>query len=232
MSTSTRNIIFGQGDVNGIITPLIPFNCIYDLDVGLVRFMYENGYTNNTELIDSSFFEPFIMRNIVVSLYSRLEENPLRLFVNRNEDEFYNEFMSKYYEKIVRSSVHTGIYDLCSTFRTEKSVKGSIIYSNDAEYYMLKGDQRLKGIELIDLESLSKDLAEYNTFFFKSIDDMYISLFTNKIHSKSIYILDYRFNFKENGTLKDSPNIGTLELNRNTINIINVYDKRRLGMGE
>lgn len=232
MPTSTRSIIFGQGDVNGIITPLIPFNCVYDLDVGLVRFMYENGYTNNSELIDGSFFKPFIMRNIVVSLYSRLEENPLSLFMEENADEFYNEFMSRYYEKIVRSSVHTGIYDLCSTFRTEKSVKGSIIYSNEAEYYMLRGDERLKGVELVDMESLSKDLAEYNTFFFKSTDDMYITLFAEKIHSKSIYILDYKFNFKKDGTLKNNPSMGLLELNRNTFNIINVYDKQRLGMGE
>ena len=232
MSTNTRSIIFGQGDVNGIITPLIPFNCVYDLDVGLVRFMYENGYTNNSELVDSTFFNPFIMRNIVVKLYSRLDENPLNLFMNQSTDEIYNEFMSKHYEKIVRSSVHTGIYDLCSKFRTEKSVKGYIMYSNEAEYYMLRGDERLKGIELVDLESISNDLAEYNTFFFKSTDDMYITMFAEKIKSKSVYILDYRFNFNENGLLKDCPNLGTLELNRNIINVINVYDKQRLGMGE
>jgi len=69
MSTSTRSIVFGQGDVNGIITPLIPFNCVYDLDVGLIRFMYENGYTNNSELIDGTFFNPFIMRDIVVIIF-------------------------------------------------------------------------------------------------------------------------------------------------------------------
>ena len=232
MSTSTRSIVFGQGDVNGIITPLIPFNCVYDLDVGLIRFMYENGYTNNSELIDGTFFNPFIMRDIVVRLYSRLDENPLNLFMNQSADEIYNEFMSKHYEEIVRSSVHTGIYDLCSTFRTEKSVKGYIPYSNEAEYYMLRGDERLKGIEFVDLDNISTDLAEYNMFFFKSIDDMYISMFTDRIKSKSVYMLDYRFNFDENGLLKVNPNIETLEINRNTINIINVYDKQRLGMGE
>lgn len=232
MSTNTRNIIFGQGDVNGIITPLIPFNCVYDLDVGLVRFMYENGYTNNNDIVDGTFFNPFIMRNIVVRLYTRVDENPLNLFVSESTDELYNEFMSKYYEKIVRSSVHTGIYDLCSTFRTEKSVKGSIIYSNEAEYYMLRGDERLKGVELVDLDSLSSDFTEFNTFFFKSVDDMYITAFADKIKSKSIYILDYKFNFSKEGTIRNTSSINTLEVNRNIINIINVYDKQRLGMGE
>ena len=97
---------------------------------------------------------------------------------------------------------------------------------------MLRGDERLKGIEFVDLDNISTDLAEYNMFFFKSIDDMYISMFTDRIKSKSVYMLDYRFNFDENGLLKVNPNIETLEINRNTINIINVYDKQRLGMGE
>ena len=96
----TRNVMFGQGDVNGIITPLIPFNCVYDLDVGIVRFMYENGYTNNSDLMDTNFFKIFNKgnRGLISTLYSRVDENPLYLFMNDQKlaDDFYVDLMKKY----------------------------------------------------------------------------------------------------------------------------------------
>lgn len=236
MNNSIRQVAFGYGDVNGIITPLIPFNCIYDIDFGLVRFMYENGYTSNKDLIDPSFFDLFKedTRKVILKLYSREEENPLKLFTKENvdADNLYVEFMKNCYKRIIRSSVHTGIYEICSEFKNEKSIKASILYSNEDEYYMLKDDPRLEGIDLIDLDQVNKKIKEFNLFFFKSIDDMYIDLFAKKIHSKAVYFLDYKYNFNKQGALKESVYTDILEVNRNILNIINVYDRSRLGMEE
>ena len=236
MSDNTRNVLFGQGDVNGIITPLIPFNCVYDLDVGIVRFMYENGYTNNSDIMNTEFFQIFKSGNIklISTLYSRVDENPLRLFIydNKVADEMYIEFMSKYINDITRSSVHTGIYEIATAFKTEKSIAASIIYSNQTEYDMIKYDRRLAGIQLVSLEDL-RDIEDYNLFFFKSLEDMYISMIGPKVKSDSVYIMDYRFNYNEKGTdLKDCPFYAQLEVNRNTINVINAYDRNRLHMEE
>ena len=234
---STRTILYGQGDVNGIITPLIPFNCVYDLDFGLVRFMYENGYTNNTDLLNPIFFKPFETdpRKIIIELYNRKTENPLELFLNNvNEaDDLYNQFMKSKYEPIIRSSVHTGLYEMITSFKSEKSIKASIIYSNEAEYYMLREDKLLKHVEFIDLSNLLPRVKskEFNAFFFKSMDDMYIDILTKYITSSTVYILDFAFNFDDE-ELKNTAYNAALRVNRNDINIISVYDKSRLGMEE
>ena len=233
--SSTRTILFGQGEVNGIITPLIPFNCIYDIDFGLIRYMYENGFTANSDLLNPEFFAPFEngdIRSIIIKLYTRTEENPLKLFLkNPSEaDNLYNEFMETYYEDIIRSSVHTGIYELCTEFKTEKSISATIIYSNEAEYYMLK-DKNLEHIELVDLDELKPDLSKYNSVYFKSTDDPYIDLLVKRLHSKTIYFLDYGFNLKDNSIKENAYTVG-LKVNRNRINIINAYDHIRLGMEE
>lgn len=234
---SARTILYGQGDVNGIITPLIPFNCVYDLDFGLIRFMYENGYTNNDDMLDPSFFKPFEtdLRKIIIKLYNRKTENPLELFLNNvNEaDDLYNQFMRDKYEPIIRSAVHTGIYEMITTFKSEKSIKASIIYSNEAEYYMLKEDKLLKHVEFIDLENLLPRVKakEFNAVFFKSLDDMYIDLLAKYITSSTVYILDYSFNFEDEALRNTSYN-AVLRINRNDINIISVYDRSRLGMEE
>lgn len=233
--TGTRTVLFGQGDVNGIITPLIPFNCIYDVDFGLVRYMYENGYTQNDDLLDPGFFAPFKgdVRKIIAQLYQREDENPLTLFLRNNNDaeELYLEFLQKHYERIIRSSVHTGIYELCVNFKNEKSIKAGIVYSSEAEYYMLSTDDNLSHIELIDIDNLKPRMNEFNSFFFRSTNDFYLELFSKFIKSSSIFFLDYNFNLDSSG-VKRNTLTAALRVNRNEINIINTYDHTRLGMEE
>lgn len=233
MSTITRNISFGLGDVKGIITPLIPLNCIYDYDVGVMRFMYETGYYKSCDC-NQEFFELFMTnpKKAIASLYAREDENPLVGYVYYSKDALdllYSALFKEHGTKILHASVRTGIYDLCVAMNNENSVKGSIIYKNSDEYEFLKNDRRLAHMELVDLEYI-KNLDDYNCLYFKSLEDAYLSLFINKINSKSIYILDYRYNFNKDGDLISTNNHLQLKNNRNIINIINAYDKSRLGM--
>ena len=235
--TTKRNIAFGFGDDTAIMNPLIPFNCVYDIDFGLIRYMYENGYTTNNDLVDPGFFTLlyYDRKKMVSQLYTRKEENPLKLCLRNTEDadDLYNQFMESDYGRIIRSSVRTGIYEMCELFKDQNTIRAGIIYSSEAEYYMLSNDENLKHIELVDLETVKHRINDFSIYFFKSTQDMYIDLLTPLLRTKSIYILDYRFNFNEDDTkLRDSSYIGELVLNRNVINIISAYDRERLGMEE
>lgn len=234
---STRTVVFGHGDDKNIMNPLIPFNCVYDIDFGVIRYMYENGYTANAELVDPGFFSLLDTdrRRMIIELYSREDENPLSLCLRHTRDanDLYNQFMEADYETIIHSAVHTGVYEMCRLFEDQSSIRPGIIYSTESEYYMLKNDENLKHVEFIDLETVKHRIKDFNIYFFKSIDDMYIDLLTPLLHTKSIYIMDYRFNFDETGEdLRKSVYTGTLLLNRNVINVINAYDRKRLGMEE
>lgn len=226
---SKRTILFGQGDDKAIMNPMIPFNCIYDLDFGLIQYMKNFGYTNNKDLVKQEFFNRTNVE-IVRDLYSRTDENPLSLCIKGNNDldDMYNQFMSSDYDNIARSSIMTGIYDLCTLFKGEVSIRACILYSSEVEYYMLSKDDNLKHIELVDLENAKHRINENNIFFFKSLDDMYIDLLTPLIHSSSIYLLDYNYNFGDDGSLKDTVYRARLVLQRNVFNIISAFNRSLL----
>ena len=66
---------------NGKMAPLISFNTIFDIDVGLIQLIYD-------EYLDPKVFNIDIfnksLKDIIKLLYFRTEKNPLYLFANDN----------------------------------------------------------------------------------------------------------------------------------------------------
>lgn len=231
---TTRTIKMGEGDVVGIVTPVIPFNCIYDVDVGLVELVrneFRDPDVFNLDLLDS-FSD---RRRLINYLYQREHFNPLISFMKNPEEEvakdYYDQFMTKKYDRVLNYSVFTGLYDMISLFPDAEEVSGTIIYANDLEKKVLEEDldNIKRKLHFIDIYELNDNAKIYNAYFVKSVDDKYFSLFMKFARSVTFYILDYKYNFNDDGELLDTKDTLAAQVAHCPINIINAYNIEKLG---
>jgi len=233
-TTGTRVIKMAEGMFRGIIKPLIPFNCIFDTDFGLIQLIsqeYRNRDIFNIDYIDSLKTN----YDLLYVLYHRNTYNPLIPFMNNPEDidlaeDLYIQFIEKEYENMVARSIHTGLYNLIGSMRNTEEIITTICYSNDIEKHVFANDTLLSKIRSINIDNIVEYLSYIDQYYFKATEDLYFYLSCKTLKSNSVYILDYDFNFenKEKGILKQSREIGVALANRCVINIIGAFDKRTI----
>lgn len=227
-----HEIRMGEGDVRGIIKPLIPFSCIFDTDVGLIQLILDEYASEEYFDLQKMYDLSTDRKQLIKFLYQREHENPLVEFAQPGistdvMDDLYRQFIESEYEKIIERSVHSGLYELLCAFNSAEEVRTFIYCNNDIEKYYIKSDENLNNMTIIDIGNIDTYKNEFTAFFFKSVNS---GLFRDIIVSsplKSIYILDYRFNFDQ-GNLKNSIQIVASEMQHCTLNIINAYDINRL----
>lgn len=223
----------GEGNISGVNMPLIPFNCIFDTDYGLLKLIY-------SEYLDPSIFDIEWFRkhnricDMVSCLYERKFPNPLSLCLLDREDkdnfvdELYKSFIEEKYNEILSNSIRTEIFNLLSLFNISKDVKTTIVYSNSLELEYMELIKELKIIPKISFTELAETIDIYQQFYFKSIiDDDYINIIADSLKVKNIYLANYPFN-NEGHFVAISEPLKTLIANKNFIRLIDIYDRSKL----
>lgn len=223
----------GEGSISGINMPLIPFNCIFDTDYGLLKLIY-NDYLDPSVFDIEWFKKHNKIRELVSSLYNRDFPNPLSLCVldRENKDKFiddlYKSFFQEKYNEILSSSLRTEIFNLLLLFDISKDVKATIIYSNSLELEYMNCIKELNPFNKISFTELAENINIYQQFYFKSIvNDIYIDILADSIKVKNIYLTNYSFN-NEGHFIAVSEPLKTLIANKNFIRLIDIYNKSKL----
>lgn len=230
-----RTIKMGAGNTRGILTPLVPFNCIYDTDIGLIRLIkteYRDASTFNLNLLDSFSTD----KELVKHLRHRKDFNPLIEFMNNKEDietadDLYKQFRDKQYDQMIRYSVKTGIHRLVSLFPVANEINGTICYYNDIEKSILDRDYAFIKIRKKHIDKVRQDIHKYpiGQYYFKSVGDFYFSKLAEYIVSNSIFIMDYDYNFLDDmSNFKVTKEIALVEYNRCLINVISAFNDKEL----
>lgn len=217
----TSNKISGAGKM----APLISFNTIFDLDIGLVNLIRD-------EYLDKSIFnEDFFNRSkidIISDIYFRKEDNPLYILSNESVDrkildEYYSEFIETCQDKIIDKSITTEVINLISLFGTTNEIFTTIFYYTDKQREALEDEPLLENVSKVKITDIDKNDLEntYFQFYIKTVDEL--EYFKN-LKGKSFYISDYGPNMNENGTdIKDTESLSITVSNINNINIFSIY---------
>lgn len=228
---SSRIITPGISNISGVISPLITFDCIFDTDFGLLKLI-RNEYFDKKVFSFDFFFQNDKTKDMITSLYLRSEKNPLSLCINseykKEADNLYEEFMKDKYDKIVEYSMPTEIYNLIEALNLSGESNPTILYSRKEELSILNSHNVTKNTQKISINEIT-DVEPFNQFYFKDIDNQYLDYLAKYIRSDSVYFGYYNYNM-EDGNIKVNKNVSILSINRNSIYLIDIYNKQKLGV--
>lgn len=233
----SRVVNFNLGNTNDAFAPVFPFNCLFDTDLGLVQLIKYN-YAS-PDVFDRDLFSQFDSKRAMIRLlYTRKNVNPLLYFMKDKTDielanNIYAQFYAQKYDEILDYCVYTGLYELIIRLANEGDIHPIILYSNEPEKIIVESNMDFRGIKGYDVNDNDTFdiLKRYKQFFFISnYDGMYLPKLLKILLVKSIYILDYGYNFDKEGHLIINNNLDILlNTNRCQLSIIDVYDRKRLG---
>jgi len=229
---STKTLTRNNMNISGVLTPLISFDCIFDTDYGLMKLIRTEYF--DTDIFSENFFtENDKIVNMISALYSRDVHNPVLLPLKEKSidvaQSLYDEFISKRYKEILDYSMSTEIYNLIEVYLLSGEIRPTIVYKTKEELEILNSHIVTAKVNKVSLdEVLKSDISIYQQFFFKDIDNTYINSLAEKIYSSSVYIGNYTYCSDKDEQIIINRNVGLLNLNRNTIFKIDIYNKNKL----
>ena len=138
-----RKILPDKGDMNGIMSPMIPFNMIVDTDIGLFAIILK--YYLDPKVFNESFFKDHKIVDLIHILYNREKENPLYLCINQGYedscDSLYEELIVDKYAEILQLSVKTEFYKLIRSFNLQRDISLTIVCNRQEEIDLLKAEE-------------------------------------------------------------------------------------------
>lgn len=215
-------------------TPLISFNSIYDLDIGLITLIGKE-YLDES-LFDRKFFERPLM-SIINDSYHRTQFNPLTMFSKTNNiallDDYYNQFMERRKADIIELCVKTEIENLIQLFIETKEIHCTIMYNDELELKELNANHNLDDCKKVYVKGFNKNfLRQFTQFYVKDIREL--SSISNVEGSKTYYISSFRPNFNEETMeLKMDENIESIIHKgvNHCISIFDMYNENTLSEG-
>lgn len=220
-------------NVAGVLTPLMFFDCLFDLDFGLICTVAKN-------YLDPEVFDPKLsttpIREIIKTLYNRKVRNPLIPFTQSAKlsevDSLLDEFLSdeETYKEIVQYSSRTGLYNLLQTFLIHAEIKPTVIVPD--EICMEKWNSAWhnpRNVDIVMLDELTQNsIKDYQQIYCK--DPETILEFEKRgiaINDKTIYVAAYHFNlYAETDEISNAAMRMIAEGNR--IDIIDLYNRELL----
>ena len=181
------------------IDALIPFECIVDIDMGLIKLL-------KFEYRNPEYFFKGILDGpddcIEYELVNRKNRNPLSIPTNMSkvDDEtignWYQQFIEKEYTKIMELSTSTSLADLVklSSFNTDKVLRTTILCSNDEEANIVRKRSYGETTIVVDTND-TFDITKYDAVYLKDVYD--IEQYTGVV-GKTIYVANYAFNILDN----------------------------------
>ena len=210
------------------LAPLISFDTIFDLDIGLIQLIYSEFL--DPKIFNIEFFQRDLI-DIIRDIYHRRDMNPLYICSNQGVDhllldEYYQQFMNEYKPEIVYNSVSTAVLEMIKLFNQSKDIVTTILCKDEIEVEMVKNEYDFPNNKIALLDKLSmNDRKSYNQYYFKYVED--VALFS-AFKAKTYYFSTIRLNLnKDESDLKESDYIDEIILRGNNINIFNLYDLER-----
>ena len=209
------------------IESLIPFECIVDIDMGLIKLLkYE--YRN----LDY-FFKGILDGEDVYLQYElmrRKNRNPLSIAADLQKtpmgilDNWYAQFLEKEYSRIIELSNCTGLADITkvASFNSDRILRNTILCRNNIEAELVR-KRTLGENKIVVHNGEGFDVGKYDAIYLKDVYD--IQRYTG-IVGKSLYFANYGFNLIDNPEddeliLEYDPIINYI--NDNEIRIYSVY---------
>lgn len=172
----------------------MPFDVLIDTDIGLWNLIARD-YRNEI------FFLPGMLdlSDTHKKYFSivREERNPIMLLLSEPDkslaDDFYNQFMEKEYDNILKLSPNTDVSKVLKLLRKSKSdvIRLTILCKNEKERKYIENNNTFAYESIIVGDLSSIQLSDYGTIFLKDINDL--DKFRH-IEGKNIYIPNYGFN--------------------------------------
>lgn len=215
-------ISYADANTQSVMRVLISFNTLIDTDFGLLVLIAQKFF--DTSVFKEDFFkENNSIHDMKMVVYKRYTRNPLDLCIydKSNSDDYYNQFMEKYYQDILDVSMITDFAKSLNRL-AYSGANFTILCENEAQVNLINSISLFdKYSTLMEHELLNLD--DYNQFFFKDYKETFIQNIIRKLRDKKIYIGMYEFNKIQNLD-KESLAIQTeLFMTRNIISLIDLY---------
>ena len=205
------------------LTPLIPFDCIVDTDVGLIQLVndqYMDRSVFNAKMFDKSLGE------MILDLYFRKVENPLYIYANPDIehevlDEYYKEFFESKYDLILERSPGTEMQNVIELFQsTGGDVFPTVLCKDDRTENFIKEALKVPTIRLEDIND--KSMKNYSHVYFKYVTQ--IEPFETFLVSKFVYNTTHGLNLNdENDGLKEYDFLDRVS-KKNNMHLLDLYN--------
>ena len=221
----TKNITYSESNTSSVMVTIIPFNCLFDTDVGLIKLI--KLYYNDPSVFNQNTLDQLSSTKDLVEFVFNSESSNILMDIMNNPDEetaneYYVQFMNQEYGEILQNSVYTGLMDFFEKLINEPEVTYSVVCLRDEELRFI--DTYMEGVVAEKPDSIIKRIKIYHQYFFKShINDPYFEIFKQYPEGETVYILDYRRNFKPNGEIFPTSDLLFLESRHNRFSLINTY---------
>lgn len=220
----TENVVGGVGKM----TPLISFNTLYDMDVGLMRLVYFEYLS--PQVFKEEFFTKPIVESIS-ALYYRKERNPLVLASYDNvprEDleDYYKQFVEQCGDKIADYSVGTDVRQMVSLFKVNNEIYPTILYYTEKQKQILESDDITKSIRMVSFEQLkaNKQLSGFSQYYFRYFDEA--EPFISGSNPKTFYFANCGPNLNDaQDDIGESSIVDAIVKGRNHLNFFNMYNE-------
>ena len=224
---NVNSVVGGAGSKSA---PLISFNAIVDIDVGLINFV-KRDYLSPS-VFDVSKFN-IDQNDIIREVYFRKELNPLTHFAKDKSntqllDDYYKEFIDTKMKDILDLSIATDVINMIDLFNVSNEINASILYYTEEQKEMLDNEDTFKDNEKVSISSLtSYDLKSiYTQYYFRSIEE---AEYFSDCQYKTFYFSMCATNLnEENDDLKESDILLNIAKHRNQINIFDLYNRKNL----
>lgn len=183
-------------------TPLISFNSIVDIDLGLLRFISKHYGENN--VFDMNPLEDIPFLEVVGNIYRRKYKNPLYYIMKDEQykdllDKCYDEFLHDYEADILEESVTTEMINLINIFISSGEVIPTILCYSQAQIdYLEKEVTLLKDVEKILLEDAIYNINKFSHYYFKYIEEA--EPFKTKVRNTVLYFSTCGLNLNEDNS--------------------------------
>lgn len=207
----------------------IPFNMVYDIDFGVVRYIRDNYKDADIYNIGVLNMEDIFLKDL---LRLRQEYNPVLLCLNDSEnysyaDYIYENIISNHYSEVLEKSVKTAISDFISFLdnTTDGQITITIICRNNLEKEFIINDfeEYKNGKSYIINAKCNANM--YDPIFVKSLKDL--PNYYNNIGCNNIYLARYGFNIQYDEDGQELPKIDGSEIifNENKCIFIDIYNQ-------
>lgn len=182
---------------NGGISPdvqvvynLFEFETVVDVDLSVVMYIIDN--MDNSDYIDMNLLKHATTLNGIENrLLFRENINPLSIVIKKEYqdsiDDIYNEIIETHKQEIIDKALPTDILTFCNLGSTITGVVNNHVNCKDKieEEYIHKMTER------VVTKVNQYDLANYNTLYAKSVDNLFNY---QNLTNKKIFILNARYN--------------------------------------
>lgn len=212
--------------IKKVLTPVIPFDLIYDMDYGLMHLIKEKYRDSDTFFLGIVDADD---KDLIYQLVNRTNSNPLsicaRNLSSSDMELLYQDFLNKEYQTIVDHSIKTNLHKAVNIFCNSGTVTPSILCKNEIEENTILNDHELKGCTvLLNKDGYANfDTDLYDPIYFKCFSD---ALRCRTLDAKNIYIANYRFNLStdDDNRLIPEKTLSILLLDHNRGSVVDVHN--------